>query len=396
MNPNSSQFAQMKSQLVQIDERTAELGSMAVDPMLKHLAELARSAAAADAAALVIFCEPPVQIEVGPSIGTDQDWPSSLHHSAIHDVSNMPAWASSFLSVPITGPSAEEGFLAVARENGSFEDHMVESLSRIAALVEEALDRGAERVHIADLSEALRSNQEQLQSTRDQLASTNADLEQFAYIAAHELVSPLRSVSIYAEVLEGFVSQCSDTEQARMCAESIRKGVASMSQQVQYLLDFSRAQGMATDMETIDLTSVVSSALDTLAEPLEAADAVINLGDLPRIAGREVPLQSVFANLITNAVKYRHPDRRLEIDIRSDVKDGACRISIADNGVGIDDNDRARIFQLFERASTQPSGSGIGLALSRRIIEAHGGEIGIEEDTDEGSVFWLELPTPIA
>ena len=158
------------------------------------------------------------------------------------------------------------------------------------------------------------------------------------------------------------------------------------------MLEFSRAQGIASDLGAIDLRMVVSSALDTLAESIEQANAIVNIGDLPHVQGREVPLQSVFANLIGNAVNYRHPDRQLEIDIRSELGDGACRITVQDNGRGIDDEDQARVFQLFERATTEAPGTGIGLALSRRIIEAHGGEIGVERGSESGSLFWIELP----
>lgn len=165
-----------------------------------------------------------------------------------------------------------------------------------------------------------------------------------------------------------------------------------MNQQVQYLLEFSRTQGTASSTEPVDVGDVVHSALDTLADSLEEANAVITVEEMPTVIAREVPLQSVFANLIKNAVTYRHPDRQLKLTISSETEDGNCRISIADNGVGIDAEDRSRVFQLFERASTDAPGTGIGLALSRRIVEAYGGEIGIEEDSPVGSTFWLELP----
>ena len=136
----------------------------------------------------------------------------------------------------------------------------------------------------------------------------------------------------------------------------------------------------------------MSSALDTLSEPLDEANAIVMVDDLPTVQGREAPLQSVFANLIKNAVNYRHPDRRLELKISSTSSEGSCRITLADNGVGVQAGDRSRVFQLFERASTESPGTGIGLALSRRIVEAYGGEIGIEEGSPVGSVLWMELP----
>lgn len=366
--------------------------------MLRHLVELACSATGADTAELVILGDPEFRLHAGTgNVGGHPSWADSVQigDTDTAHIEGAATEAHGLIAVPITGPSAESGWLAVA--NNSKVDlaaSSVESLGRVATLIEERLDRTVERIRLDQLGSVLRANQEELKVARDQLAATNTDLEQFAYIAAHELVSPLRSVAIYAEVLERLIPQDdSDTaDQARRCADAIRSGVTTMNQQVQYLLEFSRTQGTASSTEPVDVGDVVHSALDTLADSLEEANAVITVEEMPTVIAREVPLQSVFANLIKNAVTYRHPDRQLKLTISSETEDGNCRISIADNGVGIDAEDRSRVFQLFERASTDAPGTGIGLALSRRIVEAYGGEIGIEEDSPVGSTFWLELP----
>lgn len=367
--------------------------------MLRHLVELAASAAGAEAAELVILGDPELRIATRDRhIGGDPSWACNAQLAGdVTNVSGAEPWVQSFMSIPITGASAEAGWLAVAHsETGRLSDDALDSLSRSATLIEESLDRTVERIRLDQLGSVLRANQEELKVARDQLAATNTDLEQFAYIAAHELVSPLRSVAVYAEVLGGLIPDLdSDSaDRARLCADAIRSGVTTMNQQVQYLLEFSRAEGDAAVVEPVDLTGVVNSALDTLAEPLAAADAVVDVDVLPMVAGREVPLQSVFANLIKNAVNYRHPDRQLHLEISAEMTETGCRILLADNGVGIEADDRARIFQLFERGNTasQAAGTGIGLALSRRIIEACGGEIGVDAGSPVGSVFWLELP----
>lgn len=374
---------------------------MSANSMLRHLVELARTATDADAAEMVILGEPEFRLLAGErSIGGDESWTVQAQLAGTgEDARGIADGYTSLLSIPITGPSAESGWIAVAHSDAEvLSDSALESLSRVASLIEERLDRTVERIRLDQLGAVLRANQDELKVARDQLAATNTDLEQFAYIAAHELVSPLRSVALYAEVLQRLVPDDADetSEQARQCADAIRAGVTDMSQQVSYLLDFSRAQTSATAIEAVDLTNVVNSALDTLAEPLDEAGAIVTVGDLPVVSGREVPLQSVFANLIKNAVNYRHPDRRLELEIASTQTEDGMRVTLTDNGVGIDADDHARVFQLFERASTETSGTGIGLALSRRIVEAYGGEIGVEVGSPVGTVFWLELPEAVA
>ncbi len=371
---------------------------MSGNSMLRHLVELAASSTGADSAELVILGDPEFRLHAGASsIGGHEDW--AIHAQLaghVRDVLGAADGVRSLLTIPVTGPSAESGWLAVAHHGADqLSDEALDSLGRVATLIEERLDRTVERIRLDQLGSVLRANQQELKVARDQLAASNTDLEQFAYIAAHELVSPLRSVAIYAEVLERLVpdDDSQSGERARQCADAIRSGVTTMNQQVQYLLEFSRTQGDATWVEPVDLDRVVKSALDTLAEPLQAAGAEVTVKDLPIVSGREVPLQSVFANLIKNAVNYRHPDRPLQLDIRAEVTpDRNYRIMLTDNGVGIDSDDRARVFQLFERASTDAEGTGIGLALSRRIIEAYGGELGVDEGSPVGSVFWMELP----
>ena len=370
---------------------------MAANSMLRHLVELAKSSTNAQAAELVILGDPEFRVLAGDtSIGGHQTWTDHVEPGC--DIANITGVSPEFQelrTVPITGPSAEPGWIAVAHSNSNgLADDALESLDRVSTLIEERLDRTAERIRLDQLGSVLHSNQEQLKVARDQLAASNTDLEQFAYIAAHELVSPLRSVAIYAEVLESLVpiDETVTSDRARQCADAIRDGVTTMNQQVQYLLEFSRAEATAAKIEVVELRDVVTSALDTLAEPLDEADATVVVGELQTVLGREVPLQSVFANLIKNAVSYRHPDRQLHLEISSVVTDDSCRVSVVDNGVGVDISDRTRVFQLFERAAVDSPGTGIGLALSRRIVEAYGGEIGVDGGATVGSVFWLELP----
>ncbi len=307
---------------------------------------------------------------------------------------DVEEWVRSVAVVPLTGSSGEEGFLVAGSEKlDRFDDTTLEVLNRVAALAEVHLDRTAEQVRMDRLGEVLRSNQEELREAKDRLSISNEELEQFAYIAAHELVAPLRAVALYAEVLEPLVTADEvDHGQVSRVIESIQTGVADMDQQVKQLLQLSNVQGDLSEVSSLPLGDVVDKALSTLAVPLDEAGAVVEVRELPMVRARSVPLQSVFANLFSNALRYRHPARALRIEVSAQERHGNAIVSIADNGVGIDPESHDRIFQMFERGSTETAGSGIGLALSRRIVEAVGGNISLQSSSSDGAVFQVSLP----
>lgn len=301
------------------------------------------------------------------------------------DPTRPDAVVRSIALMPLTGPSAEPGWLAVThQESNRFTLSTLADLERPVSILEQLLDRSTEHERIRELSEQLRRAQ-------DQLAVSNQELEQFAYIAAHELVAPLRSVAVYAELLEGMGAP--DNVALRSCISEIRQGVALMNQQVQSLLLLSRSEVEEATLDAVDLSEVVTITQDTLADILTEVNAHVSVGPLPWVSGRAVPLQSVFANLITNAVRYRDHTRRLEIAVTSQPVDGGVEISVTDNGSGVDSNDRQRIFKMFERGATSEPGTGIGLALSRRIMESCGGSMGVQPGDPHGASFWMFFPT---
>ena len=165
-----------------------------------------------------------------------------------------------------------------------------------------------------------------------------------------------------------------------------------MTRQVQALLELSNNELDADSAVPIELNMVVGAALDTLAQPLDEVGGQIHVDELPTVLAAPVPLQSVFANLFRNAIRYRSPDRPLRVRVTSSSTATGHRIEVADNGTGVAEVDKARIFEMFERASTSEDGSGIGLALSRKIVSLFGGTIGVESGATHGSVFWLEFP----
>ena len=165
-----------------------------------------------------------------------------------------------------------------------------------------------------------------------------------------------------------------------------------MDRQVRNLLELSSTQQQASDPVPVDLSHVAEAAVESLREDIEQTNATINLAPLPTVRGRRVLLQSVFVNLISNALKYRNPSESLSITIDHTTTQDTHRVHVVDNGPGIDPEDRERIFRLFERASTTAAGSGIGLGLSRRVIEAFGGTLSYEAPGTNGSCFVITFP----
>ncbi len=316
--------------------------------------------------------------------------------------STTTPWAASMQAVALTGPNAEAAWLVMVYDqepstNSVEHQKTADILEAAGSLAERLLDRALEDERIRDLSEKLRQSQAVLSRTSEQLEISNHELEQFAYVASHELVSPLRAVSVYAQLLNQVLSNVSldaETDQKlESCVGEITRGIGLMSTQVQSLLELSSVNSTATVSEPVDIAEAVGNALATLAPQLEELNATVNIGDLPIVTGQLVPLQGVFANLFANSMRYREPGRPLEITVEASTSATHGRITVRDNGIGVTEADADRIFQLFERASTSTDGTGIGLALSRRIVESFGGTIGVESNVATGSVFWIELPS---
>lgn len=310
---------------------------------------------------------------------------------------------------PITGVSGESGWIAAVRPaDQPFDDASLVTAAGVAQLIEDQTDRSLEQAQLAELGAVLRKNQDQLRSAHDRLEVSNGELEQFAYIAAHELVSPLRAVAIYAELLDTLASNLGGgtTDSPKLdpdagdspigaAAAAIRTGVGQMQEHVQQLLELTRVESDPTPFAPADLTQVAQRAIDTQSADIAAVGGSIELGSLSTVLGQPVHLQSVFANLISNAVRYRSPDRPIQVTISDASTNEATVIVVTDNGIGVAAEDRQRVFAMFERGVTQQPGFGIGLSLTRRILERHGAEISLDAAPSHGCTFTLRFALPV-
>jgi len=231
-----------------------------------------------------------------------------------------------------------------------------------------------------------------LRSSNAELARSNADLEQFAYAASHDLSAPLRTVAGFSQLLRQRYGERLDDE-AHAYIEHMATGVDRMQQLIDDLLLYSRVGRAPVDQEVVALDEVLAEVLESLEEPMTARGAVVTSDELPTVRGSRGQLAQVLTNLVSNAVKFTAPDARPEVHVGAEREGQAWRLSVRDNGIGVDPGSDV-IFKMFGRlhpADAYP-GTGIGLALVKRIIERHGGRIWVEPAEGGGSVFSFTLP----
>ncbi|HWF46350.1 MAG TPA: ATP-binding protein [Bryobacteraceae bacterium] len=231
-----------------------------------------------------------------------------------------------------------------------------------------------------------------LESSNRELARSNDDLQQFAFVASHDLQEPLRTVSSFAALLERSAgSRLTETE--RQFVRHIVDGADRMRILIRDLLHYSQVGQRPSSPEPVSLRAVLDVTIANLRELIAETGAEIEVDELPVVAGDQAQLGHVFQNLLSNALKYRREDVTPHIQIAAARQNTDWVIRIEDNGIGIDRRHWESVFAPFKRLHNQEiAGTGIGLAVCRRVIEAHRGRIWVESRVGEGSTFRFTLP----
>jgi signal transduction histidine kinase len=259
-------------------------------------------------------------------------------------------------------------------------------------IAELAADIDSMRRRILEELEALRRAHEQLDLQAGELERSNAELEQFAYVASHDLQEPLRKVASFCQLLEQRYKGQLD-ERADQYIDFAVDGAKRMQQLINDLLAFSRVGRDVEDFEPVDLGDAFARAMTNLDAAIEESGATVEIDALPTVDGEASLLTLVCQNLVGNAIKFRS-DAPPRVRVSAERQDGQWLITCSDNGIGIEPEYADRVFVIFQRlhAKDEYAGTGIGLAMCRKIVEYHGGRIWLDSEAQPGTTFRFTLP----
>jgi len=224
------------------------------------------------------------------------------------------------------------------------------------------------------------------------LRRSNEQLQQFAYITSHDLQEPLRMVISYLQLLERRYSNALDSDAHEFIAYAV-DGAARMRALISGLLQYSRLDGDQDTQEPVSAGEILDRALNNLSVAITDSGAVITHDTLPQIQADPLQFMQLFQNLIGNAIKFRSQEPP-KIHIGVEKKGEEWQFSVKDNGIGIAPEYQERVFAMFQRLHnrTEYAGTGIGLAICKKIVERHGGRIWIESEAGKGATFYFTLP----
>lgn len=234
--------------------------------------------------------------------------------------------------------------------------------------------------------------EEQLERTLADLKRSNEELQQFASVASHDLQEPLRMVASYTQLLEKRYKDALDAD-AKEFIQFAVDGATRMQRLIDDLLAYSRVGSRNKPFEPTDCQAVLEQAIDDLGIAIEETDAVITHDELPTVLADEFQLEQLFQNLIGNAIKFRSSQApRIHVSARQEADEWV--FSVRDNGIGIDPLYNDKILEIFQRLHGRDKypGTGIGLAICKRIAERHGGRIWVDSEVDKGSIFYFTIP----
>ena len=238
-----------------------------------------------------------------------------------------------------------------------------------------------------------KTNEEKLKQLADKLSQSNKELEQFAYVASHDLQEPLRMVASYIQLLQRRYKGNLTAEADEFINYAV-DGVVRMKTLINDLLVYSRVNTKESPLEDVDLNKLVEQNRKNLAAAIEETGAEINAENLPTVRANQLQMNQLFQNLISNAIKFRKPDTKPVVNISAKHEGNEWLFTVSDNGIGIDKEFSDKIFVIFQRLhnSSEYPGTGIGLAICKRIVEKLGGHLWVESEPGMGSTFTFTIP----
>lgn len=291
-----------------------------------------------------------------------------------------------FVSAPLVSPEGRLYGRLCAADTAPrpITTRLTRGLATLAERVTDILEIGFRKLE-------LERHVAELEAARAELHRSNDERSVFAGQVSHDLRNPLTAVTANVEVIAALVEH--DPALTELATAAL-DGVRRMDLMMRGYLEYAQVGG-ALDLHDVPLGSVARAVLADVGPLAAATGARIDVGDLPVVHADAGKLYTVLLNLVTNAIKFREHGTPPEIEIAAEQRPDGVRVTVADRGPGVPEEDRERIFGLFERGQDPAvvPGRGMGLCLARRVVEDHGGRIGVDDRPGGGSVFWFELPT---
>jgi light-regulated signal transduction histidine kinase (bacteriophytochrome) len=248
------------------------------------------------------------------------------------------------------------------------------------------------RAH-AELEERVMQRTAELTEAKQKLERSNKDLQDFAFAASHDLQEPLRKIQSFGNLLQKEYGEALETK-AKDFLQRMQSASARMQSLIRDLLAYSRVTTKAQPFAPVDLNNAVQEALSNLEMSLQQTHASVEIHPLPSVEADSIQMTQLFQNLIGNAIKFAREGVPPQVKVYSLLSDDKSELHVEDNGIGFDENYSEQIFAPFERlhGRAKYEGTGIGLAICRRIVERHGGEISARSSPGKGSTFIVTLP----
>ena len=257
---------------------------------------------------------------------------------------------------------------------------------------EEKLNMEKTQSAVLNILEDYSEEKKKVEIINNDLSSANTELEQFAYIASHDLQEPLRTIANFVGLIDKKYSGKTD-EDTDQYLKFIVTATSKMQDLIKHLLDFSRV-GKNMSFVPVDCNKVLKAVILEMDTSVKESNAIITSALLPVVMGNEIELKRLFQNLISNAIKFRKKEVNLKIEITVEEKDTEYIFAVKDNGIGIEEQFIHKLFVIFQRLhnETEYPGTGIGLATCKKIVTLHGGKIWVNSKLGEGSTFYFTIP----